>query len=105
MSDIEVKGIITDIDIGYGRKYKDPDNIFTKCEVQLFNGQQCVQLFGQEGVNKILNQLKRKVRYDATLDYLLHLQIHFLIDEMEPGMPKALKVWRDSEWIYNNNWD
>ena len=40
-----VEGIITDVDLGYGLKYKDMDNIFLKLEIQQFDGTPCTQLF------------------------------------------------------------
>lgn len=105
-----IKGIIINIDYGYGMKYKDEENLYLKLEVQQFDGYLCVQLFGQEKIGKLLQQFKGNYRGESSLKNLMHEQIYLLESDKTNTIPNAIaklppNEYTQYDWIYNDNWN
>ena len=104
-----IEGIVIDVDYGYGMKYADPNNLFLKLEIQMFNGYVCTQLFGMDKIGKLLLQFKGDYRDDTSIKHLLHRKL-YLLDERVNGVPSAIAVLPPSEfpqysWVENDNWN
>ncbi len=104
-----IQGIIVDVDYGFGMKYAEPNNMFLKLEIQMFNGLLCTQLFGKDKIGKLLLQFKGDYRDDTSIKNLLHQKL-YLLDEMVNGTPSAIAKLPPSEfpqysWIENDNWN
>lgn len=104
-----IEGIIIDVDLGYGLKYKDPNSIFLQLEIQMFDGFLCTQLFGMDKIGKILIQFKSDYRNNTSVKQLLHRKV-YLLDENINKTPSAIAPLPPSEypeykWIENDNWN
>lgn len=96
------QGVVIDVDFGYNLKYKDPDNLFMKLEIMLFDdGQSVVQLFDVENAGRLLAQLNQHTKSAQTL---LHEKVYLQQSEIDI-MPSSVSVSFDYDWVENNNWD
>ena len=104
-----IKGIITQVDYGYGMKYKDEENLYLKLEIQQFDDYTCIQLFGQEKIGKLLQQFKGDYRGETSIQTLVHQPI-YLLAETTNSIPNAIaklppQKYSQYQWIYNDNWN
>ena len=93
-----IEGIILDVDYGFGMKFKE------------FDGFDCVQLFGNDDIAKLLLQYKGDYRGEISCNTLKHRRIYLLASDMTNGIPNAVAKLPPSKypqysWIYNQNWD
>ena len=105
-----VEGIITDVDLGYGLKYKDLDHMFLKLEIQQFDGTPSTQLFNCDKISKILKQFKGQYGPQSSLQNLYHHRLYLLKENGNSVTADAIAMLPPQgdtkfEWIYNNNWD
>lgn len=105
-----IKGIIVDVNYGYGMKYRDEENLYLKLEVQQFDGHLCVQLFGKDKIGKLLQQFKGNYRGESSLKNLMHEQIYLLESDKTNTIPNAIaklppNEYTQYDWIYNDNWN
>lgn len=104
-----LEGVILDVDYGYGMKYADRENLYLKLEIQQFDGVQCVQLFNQDTIGKLLLQFKGDYRGEISLKHLKHCTV-FLSEDQTNGVPNKIakmppQQFPQYNWIQNNNWD
>ena len=104
-----IEGVILDVDYGFGMKYTDMENMYLKLEIQTFEGNQSVQLFGKEKVGKLLLQFKGDYRGELSLKHLKHRRI-FLSKKTTNGVSNSIAKMPPQEypqysWIENDNWN
>lgn len=105
-----IEGIILDVDYGFGMKFKDVEGLYLKLIIQQFDGFDCVQLFGNDDIAKLLLQYKGDYRGEISCNTLKHRRIYLLASDMTNGIPNAVAKLPPSKypqysWIYNQNWD
>ena len=105
-----IKGIIIDVNYGYGMKYRDEENLYLKLEVQQFDGYECVQLFGEDKIGKLLQQFKGDYRGEVSLSTLIHRRVYLLGSDMTNSIPNAISKlppsrYQQYDWVYNDNWN
>lgn len=104
-----IEGIIIDVDYGFGMKYADPNNMYLKIEIQMFDGFLCTQLFGIDKIGKLLLQFKGDYRDDTSIKNLVHQKL-YLLDDRVNSVPSAIAKLPPSQypqysWIENDNWN
>ena len=110
MSDEIVEGVILRVDYGYGMKFTDPENLYLKLEIMQFDGEESIQLFGQDKVGKLLLQFKGDYRGELSLSHLKHRRIFLLASKKTNGILDAIAKLPPSKypqysWIENDNWN
>ena len=105
-----IEGVILKADFGYGMKYKDEENLYLKLEVQQFDGYECVQLFGEDKIGKLLQQFKGDYRGEVSLSTLIHRRVYLLGSDMTNSIPNAISKlppsrYQQYDWVYNDNWN
>jgi hypothetical protein len=105
-----IEGVILKADFGYGMKYKDEENLYLKLEVQQFDGYECVQLFGEEKIGKLLQQFKGDYRGEVSVNTLIHRRVYLLGSDMTNSIPNAISKlppsrYQQYDWVYNDNWN
>ena len=105
-----IEGIILDVDYGFGMKFKDVEGLYLKLIIQQFDGFDCVQIFGNDDIAKLLLQYKGDYRGEISCNTLKHRRIYLLASDMTNGIPNAVAKLPPSKypqysWIYNQNWD
>lgn len=105
-----IEGIVTDVDFGYGLKYKDMDNLFLKLEIQQFDGTPCTQLFKKDKVTTILKQFQSRYNQQSSLQGLHHHRLYLLKENNNSISADAIAMLPPQgdtkfEWIYNDNWN
>lgn len=105
-----IEGVILKADFGYGMKYKDEENLYLKLEVQQFDGYECVQLFGEEKIGKLLQQFKGDYRGEVSVSTLIHRRVYLLGSDMTNSIPNAISKlppsrYQQYDWVYNDNWN
>ena len=109
-NDRVVYGVILDVDIGYGLKYKDEHNLYLKLDIQQFDNFECTQLFRIDRLDEILNEFCKNYTNTSTVRELVHQRVCLNASDNYDGVPNAIaknnpKHNKNSHWVYNNNWE
>ena len=105
-----IEGIILDVDYGFGMKFKDEEGLYLKLYIQQFDGYDCIQLYREESIAKLLLQYKGDYRGEISCNTLTHRRVFLLTSDTTNGVPNAIAKYPPSKypqysWIYNHNWD
>lgn len=104
-----IEGVILDVDVGFGMKYKDPNNIYLKLVIQQYDGYECTQLFRINRLNDLLNMYSISYSDESTIKQLIHQKVFLLTSEQTDGVPDAISKVpptdkKFTEWFRNDNW-
>ena len=105
-----LEGIILEADYGFGMKFKDKERLFLKLKIQCFDGYECIELFTDEKVAKLLLQFKGDYKGEMSIQSLKHQKVFLLGSDRVNAIPSAIAKLPPSEfpqydWIYNDNWN
>ena len=105
-----IKGIILEADYGYGMKYKDMEHLYLKLKIQCFDGYECIQLFNQDKIGKLLLQFKGDYKGEMSVQSLKHQKVFLLSSDRVNSVPSAIaklppNTFKQYDWIYNDNWN
>lgn len=103
------KGIIIEVDCGFGVKFRDMESLFIKILVQEYNGTTSTHLFTVSDTAKLLQQYKSRYNNETTLNSLIHEEVvlsetktNSISDAIARNNPEKYPQY---EWIYNSNWN